>query len=113
MTKSELSALLHSVYDHVGEGEQFLESAGNYPKVAYWETVWDDSVASGEDYETVVTYQVSHAALRPRDPALVALKRALNEAGLHPTIYHERAQEDGGPAYFHSYMAVDVLEDLT
>ena len=116
MKKEELSSLLNSLNIPVGEGEHFLLSKGQYPKVAYWEYVWEDDMASGDDYEELVTYQVSFASKSRRDPALLRLKRLLNdEYGLHPTIYHEYVRADSGsngPGYFHSYFSLQVYEAL-
>lgn len=113
LTKSQLSTLLHSISGlNVGEGEHFFASAGSYPKVAYWETVWTDDMASGDDYEVIVTYQISFASLRPRDPALLSLKDKLNAAGEHPTMYHEYVAATDSPGYFHTYMSIDLLEEL-
>ena len=115
MTKDQLSSLLHELDIPVGEGEHFLESKGSYPKVAYWEYVWTDDMASGDDYQVIVTYQVSFASTKRRDPVLVELKKKLNDAGLHPTFYHEYVRAENGsngPGYFHSYFSLEVLEDL-
>lgn len=116
MTKEDLSSLLKRLNIPVGEGEHFLEAKGKYPKVAYWEYIWEDDMASGDDYEELVTYQISFASKYRRDPALVMLKRLLNdEFGLHPTIYHEYVRADSGsngPGYFHSYFSLQVYEEL-
>lgn len=116
MTKEELSSLLKRLNIPVGEGEHFLEAKGQYPKVAYWEYIWEDDMASGDDYDELVTYQISFASKYRRDPALVMLKRLLNdECGLHPTIYHEYVRADSGsngPGYFHSYFSLQVYEEL-
>ncbi len=113
LTKRELSEILHSLPVQVGEGEQFLISKGQYPKVAYFELQWEDNMASGDDYEEIITYQVSFAGLKPRDPALLQLKQALNDRGLHPIIQHEYVNGDNAPAYHHSFFSLDVTEDLT
>lgn len=115
MTKDELSGLLHSIpgVGMVEEGEAALEKKGAYPRIVYWETVWTDHNASGDDYETTVTYQISYCARTPRSKPLLELKRKLNEAGLHPVIYHEHVVPSGNtPQYHHSYCAVDVEESL-
>lgn len=112
MTKAELSAILHSVGIPVGEGEHFMDSQESMPKVAYWEYIWSDVMASGDDYDTVVTYQLSFMSRRPRDQKLMDLKSALNDHGIHPDFYHEYVKDDKGPGYYHSYCSVDVLEWL-
>lgn len=112
LSKLELSNMLHLLEIPVGEGEQFLEDKKNKVKVCYWEYVWTDEMASGEDYENVVTYQVSFKADKPRHPKLLELKHRLNEAKIHPVFYHEYVKGVDGPGYFHSYCSVDVLEEL-
>lgn len=112
MTKKELSVLLNSIEIPVGEGEQFLESKGKYPKIAYWEYVWTDKMSSGSDYSNIVTYQISFASAKPRDAKLLQLKKALNDKNLHPTIYHEYVASENSPGYYHSYFSIDVEEDI-
>lgn len=114
MTKKELSAILHQLDGvAIGEGEHFLDSGDTYPKVAYWEYVWTDTMASGDDYQTIVTYQVSFLSRRPRDPELLHLKQLLNAAGLHPVIYTEYTASKDHAGEYHSYFSIDVTEDLT
>ena len=71
-----------------------------------------DEKASGEAYETVVTYQISFASRNARNEKLLALKKALNDAGLHPVFYHEYVKAQNGPGYHHTYCSVDVTETL-
>lgn len=112
MTKTELSTILHSLGIPVGEGEHFIESAESMPKVAYWEYLWSDVMASGDDYDCVVTYQISMISKRPRDQKLLALKSVLNASGIHPDIYHEYVKADKSPGYYHSYFSVDIEEKV-
>ena len=112
MTKTELSALMHSVCDTVCEGESAMDDVKKLPKIVYWEINWADDNASGEAYSTVVTYQVSFLSKTPRHPNLIALKHALNAKNIHPSIQHEYVKAEKGAGYFHSYLSVDVLEDL-
>lgn len=113
ISKAELSALLHTLDIPVGEGEQFIDSKDAMPKVAYWEYIWDDVMASGDDYEEIVTYQISFVAKRPRDPKLVELKRTLNNAGIHAMMYHEYVKAQTAPGYYHTYFNIDVSEVIT
>lgn len=112
MTKSELSKLLHKLNIPIGEGESYLDSKDKLPKVAYWECLWHDGMASGDDYTTYVTYQVSLVSSRPRDAALLDLKKLFNEAGIHPDINIEYVKADNSPGQYHAYMAIEVTEDL-
>lgn len=113
MTKKELSRLLHTLDIPIGEGEQYLEAKGKYPKIAYWEIAWNDEMASGDDYAEVVTYQISFVSTRPRDKKLIELKKTLNAGGLHPEILHEYVKAQDAPGTFHSYFSIDVEEELT
>ena len=113
MTKSELKELLNSLDIPVGEGEQFLDKSKEYPKIAYWEYNWRDVMASGDDYDEVVTYQISFVSKTPRHRKLLELKMALNGIGLHPEISHEYVKAQNGPGEYHSYFAIDVTEALS
>lgn len=113
MTKTELSKILKSVPGaKVHEGEAAMESSGEYPKIVYWETVWSDDMSSGSDYDTVVTYQISVVDRKPRGAALLNLRKILKANEMHPVWYHERVKPDSGPAYYHSYCSLEVLEDI-
>lgn len=112
LTKAEFIAIVNSVGVAAREGEQYLEDRRTFPKIAYWEYFWKDSMASGDDYGTVVTWQVSFASRTPRHAKLLALKAAFNAAGVHPTISHEYVKGVDGPGWWHSYFGVDVVEEL-
>lgn len=112
LSKIELSNMLHLLGIPVGEGEQFLDDAKTKTKVCYWEYVWTDQMASGDDYENIVTYQISFKSEKPRHPKLLELKHYLNDAGEHPVFYHEYVKGTNGAGYFHSYCSIDVLEEL-
>lgn len=112
MTKTELVAVLNSVGINAREGEQHLDDLKVFPKIAYWDYYWSDDMASGDGYQTVVTYQVSFASKTARHPKLLALKSALNARGLHPAIQHEYVKGVHAPGWYHSYFSVDVTEEL-
>lgn len=105
MTKKELSDLLHSLQIPVNEGIASQENTNKYPRVVYWDYIWEDILASGEEYENVETYQISFYSRTPRNEKLMELREKLRKVGLHPTIYHEYVQED---KVFHSYFSVEV-----
>ena len=112
MTKTQLVALITSVGIPARENELYLDDAKTFPKIAYWEIVIEDSMASGDDYETVVTYQVSLSSRTARPPELLRLKSAFNDAGYHPVIYHETLNGTNGPAWHHYYFKIEITEDL-
>jgi hypothetical protein len=109
MTKEELGDLLDSLNIQVNEGIQSDTNSGIYPRIVYWEFIWDSLNASGEEYDTKVTYQVSFFSQTPRNEKLLELKQKLNKKGLFPIINHEYIQED---KHFHSYFALEVLENV-
>jgi hypothetical protein len=47
-----------------------------------------------------------------RPPELIRLKRAFNDAGYHPVIYHETLNATNGPAWHHYYFRVEIEEEL-
>ena len=112
MTKTELVELINSTGITARENELYLEDLKTFPKIAYWEYIIEDVMASGDDYETVVTYQVSFASRTARPAELLTLKRAFNAAGYHPVIYHETLPATNGPAWHHYYFRVEITEDM-
>ena len=112
MTKKELVNLIESVGVTARENEMYLEDMKEWPKIAYWEYIIEDVMASGDDYETVVTYQVSFASRTARPEELLKLKKAFNAAGYHPVIYHETLNATNGPMWHHYYFRVEITEDL-
>jgi len=103
MTQGELSRILHELDCPVNEGVSSLKNTMKFPRIDYWEIVWEDIVASGEEYAEKITWQISFYARKPRDPKLIALKNRLNELGYHPTIAHEYVTED---RVWHSYFSI-------
>ena len=107
----EMQEVENSVYSRtnrgIDEGQQAACDASG--SAGSWN---GDDVASGEGHTTIVTYQISHAATQPRDKELIALKHALNAHGLHPDITREYVKGTTSPGYWHSAMAIDVVEDI-
>lgn len=112
MTKAELVQLIESVGVTARENELYLEDMKSFPKIAYWEYIIEDVMASGDDYETIVTYQVSFASRATRPAELMALKKAFNDAGYHPVIYHETLNAVNGPAWHHYYFRTEIKEEM-
>lgn len=108
MTKSELSELLHSTGVAVNEGIASQENINVYPRIVYWDYIWEDRLASGEVYEDWITYQVSFYSKIPKHPKLIELRNKLRDWNVHPIIYHEFVEED---KVWHSYFAVEVTEN--
>ena len=112
MTKTELVELINSTGITARENEMYLEDLKTFPKIAYWEYIIEDVMASGDDYGTVVTYQVSFASRTARPAELLTLKRAFNAAGYHPMIFHETVKATNGPAWHHYYFNVEIEEEM-
>lgn len=82
MKKQELSDLLHSLQIPVNEGIASQENTNKYPRVVYWDYIWEDILASGEEYENVETYQISFYSRTPRNEKLMELREKLRKVGL-------------------------------
>lgn len=109
ITKKELVELLKSLDIPVNEGLTSKVNTNKFPRVVFWDYVWDEIHASDDSYDTVVTYQVSFHSLRPRDKKLLELRRKLHEKGIRPMISHEVIQDT---LEVHSFFSIEVLEDL-
>lgn len=105
MTKTELEEILDSLGIVVNEGMTPAKQANTYPRIDYWDYIWDDMMASGEDFAEIETYQISFYSKEPRDKKLLDLRARLRENNLHPRIYHEYVNTD---KVFHSYMSIEV-----
>ena len=113
MTKKELSELLHSLEVPVNEGITSDKNTNSYPRILYWPYVEQDEMASGEEYQNIVTYQISFYARTPQHEKYKQLRQKLREISLHPTFYHEYVEND--PVFaktWHTYFALDVIEDV-
>ena len=109
MTKQELEELLDKLEVPISESTPKDDEMEKEIRIHYWDYNWDDNMASGQEYNTIVTYQVSVVADRPRHPKLLELKKLLNNAGYHPSIQHEYLTE---PRRIHSFFSIDVLENI-
>lgn len=107
MTKAELDALLNSVLPNVKEGT--VPTTFKTPYLAYWEMLWEFSVASDQAYHDIVTYQVSFFADRPRHPKLMLLMKELRKLNIYPDVRHEFVDD---MKCLHSTFAIEVVEDL-
>jgi len=107
MTKTELSELLHSVGIPVNEGITSDKNINVYPRIVYWAYIWEDYMASGDEYEVKSTYQISFYSKEPAPDKLKELRQAMRDVGEHPIIYHEYIDTD---KIWHSYFALEVME---
>lgn len=112
MKKSEMVKVLTDLGIPVNEGESSVSNYNKYPRIAFWEYIWEDKLASGENYEEIDTYQVSFFSKTPRHEKLLELRNKLRNLGYHPTIYHEYVEENGKDRkYYHSYFRLEVIAD--
>lgn len=109
LTKDELITILKSIGIPVNEGISSDPNSTKFPRLVFWEFIWTPQVASGNEYNTIVTYQISLYAKTPRNNSIIKLKKKLAVYGLNPIINHEFIEEE---KYFHSFLAVDVMEDI-
>lgn len=109
MTKEELVELLRSLNVPLSECSPSDDDMEAEVRIHFWDYIWEDLTASGTNYNTNVTYQISVIADKPRHPKLLELKQKLNELGLFPTIQHEYITEK---RRIHSFFSLEVLENV-
>lgn len=109
MTKQEYMELLDELNIPVSESAPKDDDIEEDIRIHLWEYNWEDDMASGQDYGTIITYQTSIIASKPRHPKLLELKKKLNKKGYHPSIQHEYIAEK---RRIHSFFSIDILEIL-
>lgn len=109
MTKSELEKLLKETKAPVNEGVPSDKNREAPVRICFWDYLWEDLIASSDNYNTKVTYQISIIADKPRSEVLLNLKHKLNNMDIFPVIQHEYDIEE---RRWHSYFALEVLENV-
>lgn len=109
MTKHELENLLLSLDVPVNEGVLEDSHIEEETRICYWEYLWESIVASGQEYDTKVTYQVSIISDKSRCVKLIELKHKLDKLDIHPNI---QIEYDNETRRWHSYFALEVLENV-
>lgn len=109
MTKLELEELLKSLKVPVNECTPEDINVEAPVRICFWEIAWDPLVASAQEYNTKVTYQVSVIAEKPRCKEIIELKHKLDKLDIHPIIQHEK---DIKTRRWHSFFAIEVLENI-
>lgn len=109
LNKEEMKKLIESLGIPYAEGIQHMEDNNSNPRIVYFETVWEPITASGDDYNTKVTYQTSFFSNIPRDPSLLKLKKKLSGKNINPIIYHEYLKSK---RTWHSFFKIEVVENL-
>lgn len=107
MTKNELTEMLKELDIPVYEG-YITNGTGVYPRINYFDYVWEDMMASSEMYEEIETYQISFFSKTPRHMKLIELRQKLRENDIHPAIYHEYVLDENNHRCVHSYFKVEV-----
>lgn len=109
MTKTELVDILKKPKVPTSENTPQDDDMEAEIRICYWDYIWEDLTASGSNYNTKVTYQVSVIADKPRHPKLLELKKEFNKVGIFPTIQNEYLTEK---RRIHSFFSVEVLENI-
>lgn len=109
MSKEELIELLKELEVPLSEGPPKDSDVEENERINFWDYNWEDLMASGENYNTMVTYQISIVANKPRSATLLKAKKKLNDKGYHPQIQHEHLIEQ---RRVHSFFSIDVLENI-
>lgn len=109
MSKEELIELLKELKVPLTEGPPKDDDIEADERINFWDYNWEDLMASGENYNTIVTYQISIVANKPRSTTLLKIKQKLNSKGYHPQIQHEHLIEK---RRVHSFFPIDVLENI-
>lgn len=109
MSKEELIKLLEELKVPLTEGPPKDDDMEVDERINFWDYNWEDLMASGKNYNTIVTYQISIVANKPRSTVLLEAKKKLNSKGYHPQIQHEHLIEK---RRVHSFFPIDVLENI-
>lgn len=109
MTKPELIELLKGLKIPVNEGTPSDKNIEAPEVVYFWDYLWEPLTASGKEYNTNVTYQISFLAEKPRSPRLLELKHKLSKLDLFSPIQHEY---DPKTRRWHSFFKLEVLENV-
>lgn len=109
MNKEKLIELLKKTGVKVNECIPEDIHMNDETRICFWEYEWEPLVASNLEYNTKVTYQISIISNKPRNNAILMLKKELEKNGLHPVIQHEKDIES---RRWHSYFALEVLENI-
>ena len=112
MKKSDFIELLNILEIPVNEGESSVSNSSKYPRLVFWDYLWEDKIASEENYVTIETYQISFFSKTPRHPKLLELRQLLRDKKIYPVIQHEYIEDKGKDIkYYHSYFSIELTVD--
>ena len=80
-------------------------------RIVFWDYAWEPLTASGKNYNTIVTYQISFFnALPPKkSEELITLIHELGEYNINPLVSHEYVEKE---REWHSFFSVEVPENV-
>lgn len=107
MTKNDLIILLQSLNIAVNEGVSSKDNINIYPRIVFWDYLWEYQTASSGGYADVQTYQISFFSKTPRHQKILELREKLKRMNLFPVISHEYVEED---RIFHSFLSLDIYD---
>lgn len=110
MTIKEFTEILDKIGFNYSEGIALDKDERNN-RLIYWDYAWEDISASGESYNTLVTYQVSTFSddSPKNNKKLKELKNQLALKDIRPNIYHEYVEDS---REWHSYFSIEILENV-
>lgn len=109
LNKIELEKLLEQLEIPFNEGISNDKYQNVFPRIVYWDFLWEPLTASGNEYNTKVIYQVSFYSDIPRHAKLIKLKKLLEEKNIFIRIEHEYVESK---KCWHSYFGIEVLENI-
>lgn len=111
MKKEELIEILDRTGINVSEGEQDdIQEKNIFPRLIFFDFVWDFHESSSKVYSTVVTYQISFFSRNPRDPIFISLIKNLFGKKVNMSNIQKEFVENG--SYWHYYFSIEILEDI-
>lgn len=111
LSKKKFIEILDNLNIDYNEGINSDISANANPRLVFWDYVWEPIAASGQAYDTLVTYQVSYFSYTiPRESKeLLSLLKALSNKEILVSVNHEYVEKD---RTWHSYFSLDLLENI-
>lgn len=112
MLKNEFIDLLKKIDVSISEGEQDdVKKSNIFPRILFFDYLWDFNISSSEIYDSKVTYQISYFSRLPRDSTFIKLIKILIENKcLTSTIKKEYVETNGG--FWHYYFEIELKEDI-
>ena len=77
MSKEELVKLLENLKVPISDSTPSDNDIDSEIRIHFWDYLWEDITASGNNYNTNVTYQISVVADKPRHPKLLELEKII------------------------------------